>query len=83
LSGEERKPRRRGLLRRRPVVSAIGALLLASALGGGYLYVDHITRFQSTDDAFVAARQFSIAPKVSGYITTVPVTDNQHVRTGT
>jgi membrane fusion protein, multidrug efflux system len=82
VPGEERKPRRRGLLRRRPVVSAIGVLLLASALGGGYLYVDHITRFQSTDDAFIAARQFSIAPKVSGYITTVPVTDNQHVKTG-
>jgi membrane fusion protein (multidrug efflux system) len=81
-SGEERKPRRRGLLRRRPVVSAIGALLLASALGGGCLYVDHITRFQSTDDAFIAARQFSIAPKVSGYITAVPVTDNQHVKAG-
>jgi membrane fusion protein, multidrug efflux system len=82
VPGEEPKPHRRGLLHRRPVVSAIGALLLASALGGGYLYVDHITRFQSTDDAFIAARQFSIAPKVSGYITTVPVTDNQHVNTG-
>jgi membrane fusion protein (multidrug efflux system) len=81
-SREERKPRRRGLLRRRPVVFAIGALLLASALGGGYLYVDHITRFQSTDDAFIAARQFSIAPKVSGYLTAVPVTDNQHVKAG-
>jgi membrane fusion protein (multidrug efflux system) len=82
VPGDERKPRRRGLLRRRPVVYAIGGLLLPSALGGGYLYVDHITRFQSTDDAFIAARQFSIAPKVSGYITTVPVTDNQHVKTG-
>jgi membrane fusion protein, multidrug efflux system len=81
-SGEELKPSRRGLLSRRPVVSAIGALLLASALGGGYLYVDHITRFQSTDDAFIAARQFALAPKVSGYITTVPVTDNQHVKAG-
>jgi membrane fusion protein, multidrug efflux system len=87
LPGEEQKgarhaPRGRGLLRRRPVVSAIGALLLASALGCGYLYVDDITRFQSTDDAFVAARQSPLAPKVSGYITAVPVTDNQHVKAG-
>jgi len=82
VPGEERKPRKRDLLRRRPIGSAIGALLLASALGGSYLYVDNITRFQSTDDAFVAARQFSIAPKVSGYITAAPVTDNQHVKTG-
>ena len=36
----------------------------------------------STDDAFIAARQFAIAPKVSGYVTEVPVTDNQHVVAG-
>jgi membrane fusion protein, multidrug efflux system len=72
----------KGFLRRRPVVSAIGALLLAAVLGGGYVYVDQIEHFQSTDDAFIAARQSSIAPKVSGYITAVPVTDNQHVAAG-
>jgi membrane fusion protein, multidrug efflux system len=76
------KPRRNGLLRRRPVISAVGAILLASALGGGYLYLDYASRFQSTDDAFVAARQSALAPKVSGYISAVPVTDNQHVKTG-
>jgi membrane fusion protein, multidrug efflux system len=73
---------RAGFLRRRPVVSAIGAVLLASAIAGGYLYMDYVEHFESTDDAFVAARQFSIAPKVSGYLTAVPVTDNQHVKAG-
>jgi len=77
-----RKGRRNGLLRRRPVVSAIGAMLLASALGGGYLYLDYARRFQSTDDAFIAARQSALAPKVSGYIIAVPVTDNEHVAAG-
>jgi membrane fusion protein, multidrug efflux system len=76
------KPSQKGFLRRRPVVSAIGALLLASALGGGYLYLNQTEHFQSTDDAFIAARQSSLAPKVSGYITAVPVTDNQHVAAG-
>jgi membrane fusion protein (multidrug efflux system) len=76
------KGRRSGFLHRRPVVSAIGALLLASALGGGYLYLDHAKRFQSTDDAFIAARQSALAPKVSGYVTAVPVTDNEHVASG-
>ena len=57
-------------------------MLLASAIAGGYLYLDHARHFESTDDAFIAARQFSIAPKVSGYITAVPVTDNQHVKAG-
>jgi membrane fusion protein, multidrug efflux system len=50
------KPQSRSLLRRRPVVSAIGALLLASIIGAGYVYVDYIRHFESTDDAFIAAR---------------------------
>jgi membrane fusion protein, multidrug efflux system len=75
------KPRRNGLLRR-PVVSAIGAVLLAAALGGGYVYLDYARHFQSTDDAFIAARQTALAPKVSGYINAVPVTDNEHVAAG-
>ena len=76
------KGRRAGFLRRRPVVAAIGAMLFASALGGGYVYLDYAKHFQSTDDAFIAARQTALAPKVSGYITAVPVTDNEHVATG-
>jgi membrane fusion protein (multidrug efflux system) len=76
------KGHRAGFLRRRPVISAIGAVLLASTIAGGYLYMDYARHFESTDDAFIAARQFSIAPKVSGYITAVPVTDNQHVKAG-
>jgi membrane fusion protein, multidrug efflux system len=75
------KARRNGLLRR-PVVSAIGAVLLAAALGGGYVYLDYARHFQSTDDAFIAARQTALAPKVSGYINAVPVTDNEHVAAG-
>jgi membrane fusion protein (multidrug efflux system) len=73
---------RRGLLRRHPFASAIGLVLLLLASACGYLYFDHAQHFQSTDDAFIAARQFAIAPKVSGYITAVPVTDNQHVEAG-
>jgi membrane fusion protein (multidrug efflux system) len=61
---------------------SLGALLLAAAAGGGYLYWDNAQRFETTDDAFIAARQFAIAPKVSGYLTAVPVTDNQHVAAG-
>ena len=57
------KPSQKSLWRRRPVVSAIGALLLVSVLGGGYVYVDQAGHFQSTDDAFIAARQFRLRRK--------------------
>jgi membrane fusion protein (multidrug efflux system) len=76
------KQPRNGFLHRRPIIFAIGAVLLASVLGGGYLYVDHARRFQATDDAFIAARQSALAPKVSGYITAVPATDNERVAAG-
>ena len=49
---------------------------------GGYLYWDNVSHYETTDDAFIAARQFAVAPKVAGYITAVPVTDNQHVAAG-
>jgi membrane fusion protein (multidrug efflux system) len=73
---------RKGFLRRRAMASAIGAILIAAAMGAGYIYWDEASHFESTDDAFVAARQIAIAPKVPGYVTEVPVTDNQHVPAG-
>ncbi len=73
---------RRGLLRRHPFAFVVGLVFLILAAAGGYLYWDYARHFESTDDAFVASRQFPIAPKVSGYITAVPVTDNQHVAAG-
>jgi membrane fusion protein, multidrug efflux system len=49
---------------------------------GAILYWDYASHYESTDDAFIAARQFPIAPKVPGYLTAVPVTDNEHVVAG-
>jgi membrane fusion protein, multidrug efflux system len=61
---------------------AIGALFSAAALIGGYIYWDYTAHFEWTDDAFVAARQFAVGPKVSGYIVAIPVSDNQRVAAG-
>jgi membrane fusion protein, multidrug efflux system len=68
--------------RRRSLTLVFGLLLLVVLAAGGYLYWDGARRFQTTDDAFIAARQFALAPKVSGYLSAVPVTDNQHVAAG-
>jgi membrane fusion protein, multidrug efflux system len=73
---------RAGFLRRHPSAVALGLLVCAFAMAGGYLYWDNARHFASTDDSFIAARQFALQPKVSGYITAVPVTDNQPVATG-
>jgi membrane fusion protein (multidrug efflux system) len=79
---DDGSPRRGGALRRHPRLAALGLVLLAGVLAAGYLYWDYAAHFESTDDAFIAARQFAIAPEVAGYITAVPVTDNQHVPAG-
>jgi membrane fusion protein, multidrug efflux system len=73
---------RRSFIRRHPVATAISAILLIAAGAGGYLYWDYASHFETTDDAFIGSRQFGVAPQVSGYLTAVPVTDNQHVMTG-
>jgi membrane fusion protein (multidrug efflux system) len=77
-AGEARK----SWLRRHPIAVALGLLCVLLALPTGYLYWDYTSHFESTDDAYIASRQFAIAPEVSGYITAVPVTDNEHVNAG-
>lgn len=85
-SDESKRPdqdagdKRRNSIVRRPV--ALGLVFLVLVTATGYVYWDHASRFASTDDAFIAARSFPVASKVSGYITAVPVTDNQHVLAG-
>jgi len=73
---------RKGWLRRHPILAPVGLVALLLAATAGYLYWDYTAHFESTDDAFIAARQFAIAPQVAGYVTAVPVTDNQHVGKG-
>jgi membrane fusion protein (multidrug efflux system) len=64
------------------MLSAAGACVLLIALIGGIAYWLNVRHYESTDDAFIAARSFSVAPKVGGYVAEIPVTDNQHVNPG-
>jgi len=64
------------------MLAATAACIAAVGLIAGLLYWLDARHYESTDDAFVATRSFSIAPKVSGYVTEVAVTDNQHVGAG-
>jgi membrane fusion protein, multidrug efflux system len=53
----------KSMVGRRPLAFAIGAVLFVTAATAGYLYWDYASHFESTDDAFIAARQFTIAPR--------------------
>ena len=72
----------KGWLHRHPVVFVLASASLLLLTAAGYLDWDNSLHFETTDDAYIASRQFAIAPEVSGYITAVPVTDNEHVNAG-
>lgn len=80
-ASDARQPWRQRL-REHWILASLGACVLLIALTGGVAYWLQVRHFESTDDAFVAARSFSVAPKVGGYVASVPVTDNQHVKDG-
>jgi membrane fusion protein (multidrug efflux system) len=72
----------RGLLRRHPYAALAAAAGIAVAVVGGVMWWLHARDYESTDDAFIDARNVSVSPQVVGAITEVPVTDNQLVRPG-
>ena len=57
---------------------AAGALAVLLFFGLGYLNI--VLTHEATDDAFVEARVVSIAPRISGQVAAVHVSDNQLVR---
>jgi membrane fusion protein (multidrug efflux system) len=70
-------------LRLRSLLIAAGAIVLlaVAAFYGDYYWTTG--RFLvSTDDAYVQAHSVLISPKISGYISEVPVDDNQPVKAG-
>lgn len=75
-------PSLRERIREHWLLASVGTIVLLAALIGGVLYWLQVRHYESTDDAFVAARSFSVASKVGGYVTDIPVTDNQHVKAG-
>ena len=78
-----RTERRPGILRRHPWWFILGGIaLVLLGIAGFFYWQIYLHPYESTDDAFVDARQFSLAPKVSGYVVGVSVTDNQHVEAG-
>ncbi len=67
---------------KRALLGTLSAVALGAVVWGG-VYYWQTGRFQvSTDDAYVQADFTAVAPKVTGYIAEVLVSDNQAVRAG-
>lgn len=67
---------------RRTVFGVAGLAVLAGAVWYGVNYWQTGRFLVSTDDAYVQADNTLIAPRISGYISQVLVTDNQPVKAG-
>ena len=64
--------------RKRFIAMGIGAIV---AIACGFFILDALM-YQSTDDAYVETTTVQVAPRVSGQITDVYITDNQQVKEG-
>jgi membrane fusion protein (multidrug efflux system) len=77
------RPGGRSVLTTRRLLGATAALLAIAAAATFGVHYWQVGRFLvETDDAYVQADSIIIAPRVAGYISDVPVADNQPVRTG-
>lgn len=83
-NNEEREGQSQGrsFIRRHPFLLALALLITAGVLAGGYIWWQQYSAYETTDDAFIDARFFTVSPQVAGYIEDVPVTDNQEVKAG-
>src|SRR5712664_1363231 len=67
---------------RRAAFALAAALGVAAAAHFGHYYLTTGRYLETTDDAYVKADSTIVAPKVSGYIAQVLVSDNERVRSG-
>ncbi len=73
---QEAKPKRKGVKR---TITAIVLVIVAILVT---IFVIDVLKYQTTDDAYVETTTVSVAPKVSGQIIKVYITDNQPVKEG-
>jgi membrane fusion protein, multidrug efflux system len=84
-SAEQKAKTSLGLSRqaiRRAALAFAAALGVAGSVAFGHYYVTTGRYLETTDDAYVKADSTIIAPKVSGYIAEVLVSDNEPVKAG-
>jgi len=63
-----------------PIVAG-GVAAVGVAIGGAFWWIDR-QKYETTDNAFVAADKVTVAPLVDGYVAEVLVDDNQPVHPG-
>lgn len=73
---EPKKEKPKGIKR------TVTGIVVAAVLVLAGVYIHNEMQYESTDDAYVETTTVNVAPRVSGQIEDVFVTDNQHVKEG-
>ena len=76
------RPRLLHISRKRLAISTAAILLLIAAILFGHRWWSTGRFVESTDDAYVGGDVTEISPHISGFITSLLVSDNQHVSAG-
>ncbi len=82
--GEDAKAEKKPSIIKRHPIAFIASLLMLVALCviGYFVWLVYFHPYETTDDAFIDARSFAVASKVSGYVADVRVSDNAHLNAG-
>ncbi len=75
---ESKKPAKR----KNPLTLGLAALVAAGVGVGGFLFWQHVSSYEETDDAYITGRVHQLSARVSGTVTQLLVNDNQQVRKG-
>ena len=67
---------------KKPILIGLGAVALLAGLWFGWQWWTNGRYFESTDNAIIQSDITVIAPKVAGYVATLPVAENQAVAKG-
>lgn len=79
MSNENSEQIKKDVPKKKKIIAAAIAIIITIIAG---LYIADASKYQSTEDAYVESHLVQIAPKVSGQITNVYITDNQKVKEG-
>jgi membrane fusion protein (multidrug efflux system) len=67
---------------RRRLLAVLGAVVLVAGAGYGTYWLLVGRHFETTNDAYLSADSVTVSPKVSGYVVSLDVQDNQRVHKG-
>lgn len=76
-------PQKRGFFESRPHARTLLIGLVLVLIVGGYFALRYLESYESTDDAEIDGHLMPLSARISGYVSSVNVNDNQYVTAGT